>query len=46
MPAPTGPKPYFPIMKNVHHTLYREDNDDVAQCLDFDISSVGELAIA
>jgi predicted RNase H-like HicB family nuclease len=28
-------------MKNIHYTLYREDNDYVAQCLDFDISSFG-----
>ncbi len=28
-------------MRNIHYTLYREDNDYVAQCLDFDISSFG-----
>lgn len=26
---------------NIHYTLYREESDYVAQCLDFDISSFG-----
>jgi predicted RNase H-like HicB family nuclease len=28
-------------MKKLHYTLYREDTDFVAQCLDYDISSFG-----
>lgn len=28
-------------MKTIHYTLYREDSDYVAQCLDFDVSSFG-----
>jgi predicted RNase H-like HicB family nuclease len=28
-------------MRNMHYTLYREDSDYVAQCLDFDVSSFG-----
>ena len=28
-------------MKKIHYTLYREDSDYVAQCLDFDVSSFG-----
>ncbi len=28
-------------MKSIHYTLYREESDYVAQCLDFDISSFG-----
>lgn len=28
-------------MRNIHYTLYREDNDYVAQCLEFDVSSFG-----
>lgn len=28
-------------MKNLHYTLYREDDDFVAQCLDYDVSSFG-----
>ena len=28
-------------MRNFHYTLYREDSDYVAQCLDFDVSSFG-----
>jgi predicted RNase H-like HicB family nuclease len=28
-------------MKKLHYTLYREDSDFVAQCLDYDISSFG-----
>jgi predicted RNase H-like HicB family nuclease len=28
-------------MKSVHYTLYREESDYVAQCLDFDVSSFG-----
>ncbi len=28
-------------MRNIHYSLYREDNDYVAQCLDLDISSFG-----
>ena len=29
-------------MRKIHYTLYREESDYIAQCLDFDISSVGE----
>ena len=29
-------------MRKIHYTLYREDLDYVAQCLDFDVSSFGE----
>jgi predicted RNase H-like HicB family nuclease len=29
------------MMRNIHYTLYREDNDYVAQCLDFDVSGFG-----
>ena len=29
-------------MRKIHYTLYREDSDYVAQCLDFDVSSFGE----
>lgn len=29
-------------MRKIHHTLYHEDSDYVAQCLDFDVSSFGE----
>ncbi len=28
-------------MRNIHYTLYREESDYVAQCLDFDVSSFG-----
>jgi predicted RNase H-like HicB family nuclease len=28
-------------MRKIHYTLYREDSDYVAQCLDFDVSSFG-----
>jgi predicted RNase H-like HicB family nuclease len=28
-------------MRTFHYTVYREDNDFVAQCLDFDVSSFG-----
>lgn len=28
-------------MRNIHYTLYREDSDYVAQCLDYDVSSFG-----
>ena len=28
-------------MKTVHYTLHREENDFVAQCLDYDVSSFG-----
>ena len=28
-------------MKKIHYTLYREENDFVAQCLDYDVSSFG-----
>lgn len=28
-------------MRNIHYTLYREESDYVAQCLDYDISSFG-----
>lgn len=28
-------------MKSLHYTLYREESDFVAQCLDYDISSFG-----
>jgi predicted RNase H-like HicB family nuclease len=29
------------IMKKIHYTLYREDEDFVAQCMDYDVSSFG-----
>jgi predicted RNase H-like HicB family nuclease len=28
-------------MRKLHYTLYREESDFVAQCLDYDISSFG-----
>jgi predicted RNase H-like HicB family nuclease len=28
-------------VRQIHYTLYREDSDYVAQCLDFDVSSFG-----
>jgi predicted RNase H-like HicB family nuclease len=28
-------------MKMIHYTVFREDGDYVAQCLDFDVSSFG-----
>lgn len=28
-------------MRKIHCTLYREDNDFVAQCIDYDVSSFG-----
>jgi predicted RNase H-like HicB family nuclease len=28
-------------MRKIHYTLYREDSDYVAQCLDHDVSSFG-----
>ena len=28
-------------MRKIHYTLYREDDDYVAQCLDYDVSSFG-----
>ncbi|MGB6223378.1 type II toxin-antitoxin system HicB family antitoxin [Haloferula sp.] len=28
-------------MKTIHYTLHREDDDFVAQCLDYDVSSFG-----
>ena len=28
-------------MKHIHYTIYREDQDYVAQCLDVDVSSFG-----
>jgi predicted RNase H-like HicB family nuclease len=28
-------------MRSIHYTLYREDSDYVAQCLDYDVSSFG-----
>jgi predicted RNase H-like HicB family nuclease len=28
-------------MRKIHYTLYREDSDYVAQCLDFDVSTFG-----
>lgn len=28
-------------MRQLHYTLYREGDDYVAQCLDFDVSSFG-----
>ncbi|MEN9991476.1 MAG: hypothetical protein RLZZ224_1178 [Verrucomicrobiota bacterium] len=36
-------------MRKLHYTLYREDADFVAQCLDYDVSSFGateEAALA
>ena len=29
-------------MRKIHHTLYREDSNYVAPCLDFEVSSFGE----
>ena len=29
-------------MRNIQYTLYREGADDVAQCLDFEVSSFGD----
>ncbi len=31
----------MPPMRKLHYTLYREDADYVAQCLDYDVSSFG-----
>ncbi|MCH7225430.1 type II toxin-antitoxin system HicB family antitoxin [Haloferula sp. A504] len=28
-------------MRKIHYTLYREDSDFVAQCLDYDVASFG-----
>ncbi len=28
-------------MRSLHYTLYREESDYVAQCLDYDVSSFG-----
>ena len=28
-------------MRSIHYTLYREDSEYVAQCLDYDVSSFG-----
>lgn len=28
-------------MRKLHYTLYREDADYIAQCLDYDVSSFG-----
>jgi predicted RNase H-like HicB family nuclease len=28
-------------MRNIHYTLYREESDYIAQCLDYDVSSFG-----
>lgn len=35
-------RPILPDMRKFHYTLYREDSDYVAQCLDFDVSSFGK----
>ncbi len=32
-------------MRNIHYTLYREDSDYVAQCLDYDVSSFGSTEL-
>ena len=32
---------HFHPMQKIHYTLYREDSEYVAQCLDFDVSSFG-----
>ena len=32
-------------MKTIHYTLYREDADFVAQCIDFDVSSFGATEV-
>ena len=32
-------------MRNIHYTLYREESDYVAQCLDYDVSSFGATEI-
>ena len=31
----------FSSMRQIHYTLYREDSEYVAQCLDYDVSSFG-----
>lgn len=33
--------PHPSAMRTFHYTVYREDDDFVAQCLDFDVSSFG-----
>lgn len=33
--------PTLHAMRNLHYTLYREESDYVAQCLDYDVSSFG-----
>ena len=32
-------------MKTIHYTLYREDADFVAQCIDCDVSSFGATEV-
>ena len=32
-------------MKMIHYTLYREDADFVAQCIDYDVSSFGATEV-
>ena len=32
-------------MKKIHYTLYREDEDFVAQCIDYDVSSFGATEV-
>jgi predicted RNase H-like HicB family nuclease len=32
-------------MKKIHYTLYREDEDFVAQCIDCDVSSFGATEV-
>ncbi|MES2468183.1 MAG: hypothetical protein V4675_12830 [Verrucomicrobiota bacterium] len=32
-------------MKKIHYTLYREDGDFVAQCIDYDVSSFGATEV-
>ena len=32
-------------MTTIHYTLYREDTDYVAQCLDYDVSSFGSTQL-
>lgn len=32
-------------MKTIHYTLYREDANFVAQCIDYDVSSFGATEV-
>jgi predicted RNase H-like HicB family nuclease len=37
--------PNLQAVRNVHYTLYREESDYVAQCLDYDVSSFGATEV-